>query len=146
MMLSFVPKIGVMSSNKLNIIAQKCVYWNKNFYYNPLYRNCQHFIDEILEALGLKFHPEGEFEKFLNRIVKYADDRFLFQEREFLSRQDLDQYADQNWDKMNVWDKRLLLCYSNMMNNMYEHKHDEKWGPMKNKKEWHLREYVLRTD
>jgi hypothetical protein len=138
---SFVPEIGIISSNKLQIISQKCVYWNKNFHYNPLNRNCQHFIDEIFEALGLKFNPEGEFKKFLDRIVMYADDRFLFQEDEFLSRQDLDQYADQNWYKiLNVWDKRLLLCYSDMMNNMYEYKHEEKWGPISNKKEWKGRE------
>ncbi|RGB27616.1 hypothetical protein C1646_718143 [Rhizophagus diaphanus] len=146
--LFFDPKIGVVPSKKLQIIAQKCVSWNKDFYYNPLYRNCQHFIDEILEALDLKFNPESEFEMFLDRIVKYTDDRFLFQEKEFFSRQDLDQFADQNWVKIsNVWDKRLLLCYSDMMNNMYENNHDEKWGPMKNKLEWDAREYTLvRTD
>ncbi|PKK75968.1 hypothetical protein RhiirC2_732682, partial [Rhizophagus irregularis] len=45
-------------------------------------------------------------------------------------RQDLDQFADQNWNMItNSWDKRLLLCYSDMMNNMYEYKYDEKWGP-----------------
>ncbi|EXX63595.1 uncharacterized protein OCT59_025544 [Rhizophagus irregularis] len=148
--LSFVPKIGSISSDKLQIIARKCVYWNKNFNYNPLRRNCQHFIEEILEALGLTFNPEGEFKKFLDRIVNYADDSFLFQEEEFLSRQDLDQFADKNWDKIsNVWDKRLLLCYSDMMNNMYEYKHDkkwEKWGPMNSKEKWVERENELRTD
>ncbi|CAB4479704.1 hypothetical protein RhiirA1_534079 [Rhizophagus irregularis] len=146
--LFFDPKIGVVPSKQLQIIAQKCVSWNKDFHYSPLSRNCQHFIDEMLEALDLKFNPEGEFEKFLDRIVKYTDDRFLFQEREFFSRQDLDQFADQNWVKIsNVWDKRLLICYSDMMNNMYENNHDEKWGPMKNKLEWDVREYALvRTD
>jgi hypothetical protein len=101
----------------------------------------------MTEALGLKFHPEGEFKSFLNRIVTCADDRFLFREREFLSRQDLDQYADQNWNKIsNVWDKRLLLCYSDMMNNMYEYRHDERWDPMENSEKWHLREHELKTD
>ncbi|GBC10098.1 hypothetical protein RclHR1_09330003 [Rhizophagus clarus] len=139
------PKIGVIPSNKLQIIAQKCVYWNKNFQYSALKHNCQHFIDEIFEALDLKFNPEGEFKKFLDRIVMYADGRFLFQEIEFLSRQDLDRYADQNWGVLtNAWDKRLLLCYSGMMNNMYEYKHDEKWGPIKSKEEWDKREYGLR--
>ncbi|CAB5096023.1 unnamed protein product [Rhizophagus irregularis] len=148
--LSFVPQIGFISSDKLQIIAQKCVYWNMNFSYNPLTRNCQHFIEEILETLGLTFNPEGEFKKFLDRIVNYADDSFLFQKEEFLSRQDLDQFADQNWDKIsNVWDKRLLLCYSDMMNNMYEFKHDkkwEKWGPINSKEKWVERENELRTD
>ncbi|CAG8521213.1 8290_t:CDS:2 [Rhizophagus irregularis] len=139
--------IGIMPSNKLQIIAQKCVNWNKNFYYNPVNRNCQRFIEEILETLGLKFNPEGEFKRFLDRIVEYADDRFLFEDREFLSRQELDQFTDQNWDKItNVWDKKLLLCYSNMMNNMYKYKYDEKWGPINNKEKWLVREYELRTD
>ncbi|PKY42417.1 hypothetical protein RhiirA4_505330 [Rhizophagus irregularis] len=146
-LLNFVLKIGVVPSNKLQIIAQKCVYWNRNYDYDPLNRNCQHFINEILEALNLKFNPEGEFKKFLDRIVKYADDRFLFQEIEFLSRQDLDQFADQNWNMItNSWDKRLLLCYSDMMNNMFECKYDENWGPMNNKEKWIEREYELRTD
>ncbi|CAG8521272.1 uncharacterized protein OCT59_006119 [Rhizophagus irregularis] len=147
MLLYFVLKIGVVPSNKLQIIAQKCVYWNRNYYYDPLNRNCQHFINEILETLNLKFNPKGEFKKFLDRIVQYADDRYLFQRREFLSRQDLDQFADQNWNMItNSWDKRLLLCYSDMMNNMYEYKYDEKWGPMNNKEKWIEREYELRTD
>ncbi|GET64150.1 hypothetical protein GLOIN_2v1885086 [Rhizophagus irregularis DAOM 181602=DAOM 197198] len=112
-----------------------------------LNRNCQRFIEEILETLGLKFNPEGEFKRFLDRIVEYADDRFLFEDREFLSRQELDQFTDQNWDKItNVWDKKLLLCYSNMMNNMYKYKYDEKWGPINNKEKWLVREYELRTD
>ncbi|CAB4479700.1 hypothetical protein RhiirA1_506706 [Rhizophagus irregularis] len=144
---SFAMRIGIMPSNKLQIIAQKCVNWNKNFYYNPVNRNCQRFIEEILETLGLKFNPEGEFKRFLDRIVEYADDRFLFEDREFLSRQELDQFTDQNWDKItNVWDKKLLLCYSNMMNNMYKYKYDEKWGPINNKEKWLVREYELRTD
>ncbi|CAG8521233.1 uncharacterized protein OCT59_006117 [Rhizophagus irregularis] len=147
-LLFFEPNIGVVPSKKLQIIAQKCVNWNKNFYYSPLSRNCQHFIDEMLEALDLKFNPEGEFEKFLDRIIKNTDDRFLFQEKQFFSRQDLDQFANQNWMKIsNFWDQRLLLCYSDMMNNMYENNHDEKWGPIKNKLEWDEREYALvRTD
>ncbi|CAB4384144.1 unnamed protein product [Rhizophagus irregularis] len=126
MLLYFVLKIGVVPSNKLQIIAQKCVYWNRNYYYDPLNRNCQHFINKILETLNLKFNPEGESS---------------------FQRQDLDQFADQNWNMItNSWDKRLLLCYSDMMNNMYEYKYDEKWGPMNNKEKWIEREYELRTD
>ncbi|CAG8469414.1 7292_t:CDS:2 [Dentiscutata erythropus] len=150
-LLTFVTDIGVIPSEKLQIIAQKCVFWNKNIYYNPLNRNCQHFIDGMLKALGLEFHPKGEFKKFLDRIIKYADDSFLFQEIEFFSRQDLDQYADQNWDEIqNIWDKRLLLCYSDMMKGLYElDKNDtndkkSKWGPMENQERWDRREYELK--
>ncbi|CAB4479705.1 unnamed protein product [Rhizophagus irregularis] len=124
-LLNFVLKIGVVPSNKLQIIAQKCVYWNRNYYYDLRNRNCQHFINEILETLNLKFNPEGESS----------------------FRDNLDQFADQNWNMItNSWDKRLLLCYSDMMNNMYEYKYDEKWGPMNNKEKWIEREYELRTD
>ncbi|CAG8454079.1 15500_t:CDS:1 [Dentiscutata heterogama] len=146
MLLTFVTNIGVIPSQKLQIIAQKCVFWNRFIFYDPLNRNCQHFIDEMLKALGLEFHPEGEFKKFLDRIINYADDSFLFQEIEFLSRQDLDQYANQNWDKIqNIWDKKLLLCYSDMMEGLYVNDKNPKWGPMENKMRWEQREYELRT-
>ncbi|KAF0557676.1 hypothetical protein F8M41_012808 [Gigaspora margarita] len=74
-LLAFVMSIGVIPSEKLQIIARKCVYWNKNVLYHSVNRNCQHFIDETLKALGLKFHPNGEFKKFLDRICNHADER-----------------------------------------------------------------------
>ncbi|KAF0557677.1 hypothetical protein F8M41_012809 [Gigaspora margarita] len=73
-LLSFVMNIGVIPSGKLQIIARKCVFWNKNIFYHPVTRNCQNFIDEMLKALGLEFHPKDEFKNFLDRICNYADD------------------------------------------------------------------------
>ncbi|RIA88917.1 hypothetical protein C1645_825596 [Glomus cerebriforme] len=99
----------------------------------------------MLNALDLKFNPKGEFKEFLDRITEYADDRFLFEGREFLSRKDLDQYADRNWNMIfNIWDKELLLCYSNMMDGMYIiSRGDSTWGPMESKEKWQEREYEL---
>ncbi|CAG8740244.1 3689_t:CDS:1, partial [Acaulospora morrowiae] len=146
-LISYVTFIGVIPSRKLQVVAQKCVFWNKNIYYNPLFNNCQHFIEDILKKLDLKFEPQGEFKKFLDRIIYNADDSFLFQEKEFFSRQDLDQFADQKWCKIqNIWDKRLLLCYSDMMESMYQIDGNSKFGPMTNKEKWHKREYELREN
>ncbi|RIA88918.1 hypothetical protein C1645_825597 [Glomus cerebriforme] len=139
--------IGFIPTNKLQIVARKCVFWNKNYYYSATNRNCQQFIEEMLKSLGLKFEPEAEFKKFMDRITGHADDRFLFKEEEFFSRYDLDQYADQNWDRIsNIWDKKLLLCYSNMMDGMYKSNGDSTWGPKKNKGKWQEREYELRVE
>ncbi|KAF0557678.1 hypothetical protein F8M41_012810 [Gigaspora margarita] len=71
----------------------------------------------------------------------------MFQEREFLSRQDLDQYADQNWDQIqSIWNKKLLLCYSDMMNGLYKLNENSEWGPMDNQEKWQQREYELRVN
>ncbi|CAG8612192.1 hypothetical protein C2G38_2153495 [Gigaspora rosea] len=146
-LISFVMNIGVIPSGKLQIIARKCVFWNKNIFYHPVTRNCQHFIDEMLQALGLEFYPKDEFKNFLDRICNYADDRFMFQESEFFSRQDLDQYADQNWNKIqSIWNKKLLLCYSDMMNGLYKCDENSVWGPMDNQEKWQQREYELRVN
>jgi hypothetical protein len=68
-------------------------------------------------------------------------------ETEFLSRQDFDQYSDQNWDRIsNIWDKKLLLCYSDMMESMYKLDKNSKFGPMENRVKWEEREYELRVD
>ncbi|CAG8469394.1 7291_t:CDS:2 [Dentiscutata erythropus] len=92
---SFVTNIGVIPFQKLQIIAQNSCFIS----YNPLNHNCQHFIDKMLKAPDLEFHPEGEFKNFLDRIINYADDNFLFQKIVFFLREELDQYAEQNWDK-----------------------------------------------
>ncbi|RHZ43757.1 hypothetical protein Glove_856g4 [Diversispora epigaea] len=147
MMLNFAIMIGIIPSNKLKIIAEKCVYWNRNNYYNSVRRNCQTFVIQLLNALDLEFKPQGEFQKFLNRIINDADDRFIFKNIEFKSRSELDNYVDQYWDSIKneeIWDKKLLLCYSDMMQTKYIQDNTPIWGPMNHSK-WNRREFELRS-
>ncbi|CAG8612335.1 11581_t:CDS:1 [Ambispora leptoticha] len=126
----FFYHLGNIKEDKLKIIAERCVYYNKTHNYHFLRNNCQHFLDQILIAIGLEFKPEGEFKKFMDRIKYKGDGAFRFKDAVFKSRMELDRYADAHWNSLdNEWDKKLLICFSDMMERMYE-RGIEVWGPM----------------
>nr|CAG8631464.1 14305_t:CDS:1 [Entrophospora candida] len=70
---SIIYHLGTIKKDRLKQIAEKCVRYNKTHGYNLITNNCQHFVDEVLESIGLKFKPEGEFKEFMDRI-KYNND------------------------------------------------------------------------
>ncbi|CAG8492156.1 1823_t:CDS:1 [Cetraspora pellucida] len=126
--------LGKINKNRLRLIAETCVHYNKTYSYSATGRNCQHFVDEMLESLGLKFKPEGEFLKFMKRI-KNGDGSFQFKDTNFESRKDFDSYVDSHWDSIeNEWDKKLLICYSDVMDSLYN-RGEDLWGP-KNLEAW----------
>ena len=45
-----------INKTKLKIIAEFCTAWNRTKKYDPISRNCQHFVDELLTALN--FDPK----------------------------------------------------------------------------------------
>jgi len=126
---SIIYHLGTIKKDRLKQIAEKCVHYNKTHRYNIITNNCQDFVNEILKSIGLKFKPEGEFKEFMDRI-KRNDDSFRFKDNVFNSRADLDDYANDHWNNLeNKWDKKLLICYSDVMERMYQKGKDE-WGPM----------------
>ncbi|CAG8458435.1 10152_t:CDS:2 [Ambispora leptoticha] len=136
--------LGTIKEDKLKIIAERCVYYNKTHNYHFLRNNCQHFLDQILIAIGLEFKPEGEFKKFMDRIKYKGDGAFRFKDAVFKSRMELDRYADAHWNSLeNEWDKKLLICFSDMMERMYERGIDV-WGPM-NFENWERRHEDLKA-
>ncbi|CAH1760168.1 5087_t:CDS:1, partial [Entrophospora sp. SA101] len=125
-------------SNRLKRIAEKCAYYNKTHNYNSYNTNCQHFVDEVLESIGLEFKPEGEFKEFMDRIKYNENCSFQFKDKVFDSRTNLNDYANEHWSKIkNKWDKKLLICYSDVMDRMYQDG-KSRWCPMDDKK-WQQR-------
>ncbi|KAF0459348.1 hypothetical protein F8M41_000782 [Gigaspora margarita] len=127
--------LGEITKDRLRLIAEKCVYYNKNHYYSLHSRHCQHFVDEMLACLNIKFTPEGEFRKFMERIRYHGDASFQFKNTTFESRKEFDSYVDIHWKNLkNEWDKKLLICYSDVMESLYLRGEDV-WGP-KNIEVW----------
>ncbi|CAG8523614.1 10581_t:CDS:2, partial [Racocetra fulgida] len=115
--------LGEINKNRLHLLAEKCVYYNKTHYYSPLKPNCQDFVDEMLGSLGIKFNPKGEFLEFMGRI-KNGDASFQLGTT-FESRKVFDNYVDAHWDGIkNEWDKKLLICYSDVMDSLYQRGED----------------------
>ncbi|RIB27214.1 hypothetical protein C2G38_2062704 [Gigaspora rosea] len=127
-------QLGEITKDRLRLIAEKCVYYNKKHNFQLISKNCQHFVDEMLACLNLKFKPEGEFRKFMDRI-RQGDASFQFKNITFESRMDFDRYVDIHWKNLeNEWDKKLLICYSDVMESLYLRGEDV-WGP-KNIEVW----------
>ncbi|CAG8746967.1 15334_t:CDS:1, partial [Racocetra fulgida] len=120
--------LGEITKNRLHLIAEKCVQYNQTHHYSLLL-SCQHFVDDILRSIDIKFKPEGEFLEFMNRIRYHGDGSFQFKGFKFESRKDFDSYVDAHWDSIkNEWDKKLLICHSDVMENLYQRGEDI-WGP-----------------
>ncbi|CAF1513205.1 unnamed protein product [Adineta steineri] len=127
-------KLNVCTADAFEKIAKVCVWYNRNYDYNLGSRNCQTFMDDVLETLGIKFEPQDEFKLFMDRIRTSHPDAALFKYKDsiFRSRQEFDSYVDQTWDsEESNWNKRLLINYSDLMNLMYlqSKKQDANWGP-----------------
>jgi hypothetical protein len=101
--------IGQVAQDKLDQIESVCIHYNRNVVYNVLNRNCQTFMRDILNAIGLKFQSEGEFKNFMDRITSGEEEvgKFQYISTIFESRREFDQYADQRWNSIsNKWDKK----------------------------------------
>ena len=128
-------KLGQFATEKLQKIAEVCVVYNKVKSYNVLRCNCQTFVDDVLKAIDMEFKPQDEFEHFMERIrtSNTNSDSFIYKDQNFQSRKEFDRYVDENWrSETSIWNKRLLIQYSDLMENMYlkSGKTDTNWGPM----------------
>jgi hypothetical protein len=128
-------KLGQFATDKLRKIAQTCVLYNKTKTYHLLTCNCQTFVDDILKAIGMEFKPEDEFKLFMERIRTSDSNNgsFIYINQNFKSRKEFDRYVDENWKtETSIWNKRLLIQYSDLMENMFlqSDKKDTNWGPM----------------
>ncbi|CAF1210483.1 unnamed protein product [Didymodactylos carnosus] len=130
--------IGHITQDKLDKIESVCIHYNRNITYNVFNKNCQTFMKNILDAIGLKFEPEGEFKKFMDRITSGEEEigKFQYISAVFQSRNEFDHYVDQHWHSTsNQWNKKVLICYSDMMDDMYK-QGDKKWGPIDDESKW----------
>lgn len=105
------------SKDNIRKIIKIIVKYNKRCYYSLAYRNCQHFVKEVLSVIGIdpaKFIPEDEM--YLKHYIK--GDK-LTVPNSFKSHEDIDSYITKhNLPKLSIHDLKHL-------NTVYEHFHDK---------------------
>ena len=106
--------LGRANSDKIDKIAKICVKYNRTKFYNPMTNNCQHFVREILDAIGADFTFDGEFGKIIKKLEKEGKVDFIFKEKIFKKRKELDEYVKSiHFSTLPPNEKKLLICYKN---------------------------------
>lgn len=115
-----------IANEQLDIIAAEAVYYNVNKTYSLVFENCQHFIKAILNKTKLNVNKEGE----VGRVLKIVEDRgdnidFIFKNKKFDSRKDLDEYVlDCNFSQLPKDERKVLFCYRNVFE-YYQRNHED---------------------
>ncbi len=99
---------------KLDKIAKICVSFNKEEYYNARKNNCQHFVKRILNEIESDFTFDGEFGKIIEKLENEGKIDFIFRDKTFNSRKQLDKYVQSiDFSSLSKNDKKLLISYKN---------------------------------
>ena len=119
--------LGKANDKKLDKIAEICVLFNKNKYYNPLYSNCQHFVKMILKAIESDFSFDGEFGIIIKKLENEGKIDFSFKGVTFNTRKELDTYVKSiDFSSLCLNDKKLLICYKNTFDLYLRNEKDNK--------------------
>ena len=102
--------------SQLDSIAETCVYYNKNKTYHIVLENCQHFVNNILNKLKIKAHFRGEIGHFFQKVKEKCDVfDFVYKDKKFCNRKELDEYVLQIDFKELPYDHRMVLfCFRNV--------------------------------
>ena len=105
-----------IANAQLDIIAEQVVYYNINKTYSLVFENCQHFVKSIMSKIKLNINKDGE----VGRVLKIVEDKgnnidFIFKDKTFKTRRDLDEYVlDCNFDQLPKDQRKVLFCYRNV--------------------------------
>ena len=76
--------------------------------------NCQHVVRKILDAIESDFNFYGEFGNIIRKLENEGKVYFIFKERIFKKRKELDEYVRSiSFKTLPPNNKRLLICYKN---------------------------------
>ena len=104
--------LKTMIEKDLDDICEVCVKFNKRRQYSFDNINCQFFVEEVLNKIGVKLEFKGEMDKALKNLKAKGELEFSFKGNKFETRQDLDNYAKKiNFYSLNEDEKKLLLLF-----------------------------------
>ena len=105
-----------IANEQLDIVAKQVVYYNVNKTYSLVFENCQHFVKSILNRIKLIINKEGEVGRVLNIVEDKGDNiDFIFKDKTFNTRRDLDEYVlDCNFHQLPNDERKVLFCYRNV--------------------------------
>ena len=104
--------LKTMIEKDLDDICEVCVIFNKRRQYSSHNINCQFFVEEVLNKIGVKLEFKGEMNKALKNLRAKGELEFSFKGNKFETRQDLDNFAKKiNFYSLNEDEKKLLLLF-----------------------------------
>ena len=119
-----------IANEQLDIIAEQVVYYNINKKYSLVFENCQHFVKSIMSKIELNINKDGE----VGRVLKIVEDKgdnidFIFKDKTFKTRRDLDEYVlDCNFEQLPKDQRKVLFCYRNVFEYYQRNnKHSDKY-------------------
>jgi hypothetical protein len=110
--------LGSINEQQLMKMAEVCTNYNRYKVYNALQTNCQTFVVTLCEKLALSLRFNGEMSEFVNRLVVDGHSDFIFRDKIFQTRQQLDEYVmrEVNFQALNEHDQKLLFAYVHVFN------------------------------
>ena len=105
-------KLATIEMSQFASIAQICVQYNNQFYYNSTNRNCQKFVRAITDKLGIKIEFKGEMQKEYEYFIKHCKLDFNFKSHHFNTRKELDNFVMScGFNNLEKDDRKLLFLY-----------------------------------
>lgn len=88
-------------------LAEVIVTYNRDYKYDLFNRNCQHFVQDAMAALGIKEAPQpsGKLSEYYKRLKDGKTKMPEFKEHE-----SVDKYVTENFDQLSQQDMEFLLC------------------------------------
>ncbi|KAJ3040171.1 hypothetical protein HK097_002625 [Rhizophlyctis rosea] len=123
--------VGVMDTEeKYLIVAKACTHYNGTQTYDVKTNNCQTFVNHVLSHLHIPpFNPQDEFAVFWHSISKTGTSEFRYKNQVFHNRKEFDVWVGKHWDQeRRFWDRRLLVCFDEMMERRFEREVDTRNG------------------
>ena len=135
--------IAARKKEMIDALIEVIITYNRSYYYNLIDRNCQHFVMDALDALGIKLPKEftGGLRNYYKAVIKGRNPKIP---KEFKTHRDLDKYVEeQDLDSMTQHDLEYILA-------MYFRFHLESKEKLKENRqlleEWVCEEAVCRMD
>ncbi len=63
---------GIEVHKAADIIADKVIEWNTKYEYSQNHKNCQHFVDEVCEALGIELNFGGALQNYIKQCRTFG--------------------------------------------------------------------------
>ena len=113
--------LKTLADDELDLISEVCVYYNKNYDYNPYNRNCQIFVDDLLQKINITTDFDGELGKIIEKLKGGQKEvKMEFEGKEFHTRKELDDFVKgKDFSKLPKNDRKLLFSYEGMFNGFH---------------------------
>ena len=103
--------LAVNVEQMLEKVKEVIVKYNRYRYYNVFACNCQHFVEDVMKAIGVKNVPQNLTGKLKDYFKQLTANKSKCIPSEFPTHQSLDDYVrTQEATKLTQHDKEYLLC------------------------------------